>query len=115
MSAYRQRQPVELHVHPSLYWLHIDYIGTRRHAGGAAQQARRSARPDLDSNLWLVHRSLRHTRLEGGQGLARRAGIMRFLGLQVLAAHASVRTTQLYDRRRDDVTLDEVVKINICG
>ena len=30
-----------------------------------------------------------------------------------LAAHASVRTTQLYDRRRDDVTLDEVVKINI--
>ena len=32
-----------------------------------------------------------------------------------LAAHASVRTTQLYDRRRDDVTLDEVVKINIRG
>jgi hypothetical protein len=30
-----------------------------------------------------------------------------------MAAHASVRTTQLYDRRRDDVTLDEVVKINI--
>ena len=32
---------------------------------------------------------------------------------KVMAAHASVRTTQLYDRRRDDVTLDEVVKINI--
>jgi site-specific recombinase XerD len=32
-----------------------------------------------------------------------------------MAAHASVRTTQLYDRRRDDVTLDEVVKINIKG
>jgi integrase len=32
-----------------------------------------------------------------------------------MAAHASVRTTQLYDRRRDDVTLDEVVKINIRG
>jgi hypothetical protein len=32
-----------------------------------------------------------------------------------MAAHASVLTTQLYDRRRDDVTLDEVVKINICG
>jgi hypothetical protein len=31
------------------------------------------------------------------------------------SAHASVRATQLYDRRRDDVTLDEVVKINICG
>jgi hypothetical protein len=26
-----------------------------------------------------------------------------------MAARASVRTTQLYDRRRDDVTLDEVV------
>jgi hypothetical protein len=32
-----------------------------------------------------------------------------------MAAHASVRTTQLYDRRCDDVTLNEVVKINICG
>jgi len=34
---------------------------------------------------------------------------------QKMAAHASTRTTQLYDRRRDDVTLDEVVKINIKG
>jgi hypothetical protein len=34
---------------------------------------------------------------------------------KVMAAHAPVRTTQLYDRRRDDVTLDEVVKINIRG
>jgi site-specific recombinase XerD len=34
---------------------------------------------------------------------------------KMMAAHASVRTTQLYDRRRDDVTLDEVVKINIRG
>ena len=32
---------------------------------------------------------------------------------KVMAADASVRTT--YDRRRDDVTLDEVVKINIRG
>jgi integrase/recombinase XerD len=32
-----------------------------------------------------------------------------------MAAHASVRTTQLYDRRRDEVTLEEVVKINIKG
>ena len=29
-----------------------------------------------------------------------------------MAAHASTRTTQLYDRREDRVTLDEVVKIN---
>jgi integrase len=34
---------------------------------------------------------------------------------KVMAAHASVRTTQLYDRRRYDITLDEVVKINIRG
>jgi len=32
-----------------------------------------------------------------------------------MAAHASTRTTQLYDRREDRVTLDEVVKINIRG
>jgi Aldo/keto reductase family/Phage integrase family len=30
-----------------------------------------------------------------------------------MAAHASTRTTRLYDRREDRVTLDEVVKINI--
>jgi hypothetical protein len=30
-----------------------------------------------------------------------------------MATHASTRTTQLYDRREDRVTLDEVVKINI--
>jgi hypothetical protein len=29
-----------------------------------------------------------------------------------MAAHTSTRTTQLYDRREDRVTLDEVVKIN---
>ena len=32
-----------------------------------------------------------------------------------MAAHASTRTTQLYDRREDRVTLDEVVKIDIRG
>jgi site-specific recombinase XerD len=30
-----------------------------------------------------------------------------------MANHASTRTTQLYDRRRDDVTLDEVERIHI--
>jgi hypothetical protein len=29
--------------------------------------------------------------------------------------HASTRTTQLYDRREDRVTLAEVVKINLRG
>jgi hypothetical protein len=32
---------------------------------------------------------------------------------KVMAAHASVRNKQLFDRRRDDATLDKVVKINI--
>ena len=30
-----------------------------------------------------------------------------------MANHASTRTTQLYDRRRDDVSLDEVEKIRV--
>jgi hypothetical protein len=30
-----------------------------------------------------------------------------------MANHASTRTTQLYDRRRDDVSLDEVERIVI--
>src|SRR5262249_41300718 len=32
-----------------------------------------------------------------------------------MAAHAATRITQLYDRREDRVTLDEVVRINIRG
>jgi hypothetical protein len=32
-----------------------------------------------------------------------------------MAVHASIRTTQLYDRREERVTLDEVVKIDIRG
>jgi hypothetical protein len=32
-----------------------------------------------------------------------------------MPAQASTRTTQLYDRREDRVSLDEVVKINIRG
>ena len=31
----------------------------------------------------------------------------------VMANHASTRTTQLYDRRSDDVTLDEVERVMI--
>jgi integrase len=30
-----------------------------------------------------------------------------------MANHASTRTTQLYDRRRDDVSLDEVERIRL--
>jgi len=31
----------------------------------------------------------------------------------IMANHASTRTTQLYDRRSDDITLDEVEKIGV--
>ena len=30
-----------------------------------------------------------------------------------MAGHASTRTTQLYDRRRDQVTLDEVERVEV--
>jgi hypothetical protein len=48
-------------------------------------------------------------------------GVMKhFAGLDVslekaaaMANHASTRTTQLYDRRRDEVSLDEVERIMI--
>jgi hypothetical protein len=32
---------------------------------------------------------------------------------QAMAAHESPRTTKLYDRRGDEITLDEVERINI--
>jgi integrase len=32
-----------------------------------------------------------------------------------MANHAATRTTQLYDRRRDELSLDEVERIVICG
>lgn len=32
-----------------------------------------------------------------------------------MANHASTRTTQLYDRRRDAISLDEVERIRVCG
>ena len=48
----------------------------------------------------------------------RAAGITAYLSnggtierAAVIAGHASTRTTQLYDRRPDDVTLDEIEKI----
>ncbi len=32
-----------------------------------------------------------------------------------MANHASTRTTQLYDQRRDDISLDEVERIYVNG
>jgi hypothetical protein len=42
--------------------------------------------------------------LEGGGSLE---------NAQAMAAHESPRTTKLYDRRGDEITLDEVERINI--
>jgi hypothetical protein len=36
-----------------------------------------------------------------------------FENAQAMAAHESPRTTKLYDRRGDEITLDEVERINI--
>jgi hypothetical protein len=41
------------------------------------------------------------------------AMIRRRAAAAAMANHASTRTTQLYDRRRDEVNLDEVEKISI--
>jgi hypothetical protein len=39
------------------------------------------------------------------------AALRRLENAQAMANHASTRTTQLYDRRRMDLTLDEVERI----
>ena len=56
------------------------------------------------------------------RGVLRGTGITAYLEnggaleqARQMTAHASTRTTQLYDRREDLVTLDEVVKVNIRG
>ena len=46
---------------------------------------------------------------KGRRGLA--AGTLKQAA--AMANHASTRTTQLYDRRRDELTLDEVERIFI--
>ena len=71
--------------------------------GAPSRQGRRHHNPSLQQHL------PRHTitaYLENGCPLEK---------ARQMAAHASTRTTQLYDRREDRVTLDEVVKINIRG
>jgi site-specific recombinase XerD len=55
-----------------------------------------------------------------GNHTFRATGITAFLknggtleNAAAMANHASTRTTQLYDRRRDEVSLDEVERISI--
>jgi hypothetical protein len=68
-------------------------------AGQGGRHYHRSLQPHLPG-----HRDHRLPRERGHAEKARQ-----------MAAPASTRTTQLYDRREDRVTLDEVVKINIRG
>jgi hypothetical protein len=75
------------------------------------------------SSVWtLIPDSMRlPTGYRGAAELARaraRAAAHRELGpqptrTQQMAAHESARTTKLYDRRNDKVTLDEVEKITL--
>jgi site-specific recombinase XerD len=55
---------------------------------------------------------------KAGNHTFRATGITTFLSnggslenAQAMANHASTRTTQLYDRRRDEFTLDEIERI----
>jgi hypothetical protein len=64
----------------------------------------------------LVAGVAQHVRMDWSRGVTaylENGGTLE--NAQRMAAHASTRTTRLYDHGRDDVTLDEVVKINIRG
>jgi hypothetical protein len=64
-----------------------------------------SHRASATSNLTMPFRATGITAyLEGGGSLE---------NAQAMAAHESPRTTKLYDRRGDEITLDEVERINI--
>src|SRR3954453_20293285 len=77
----------------------------------------RMTRPDALHMIWRRARAAEIETKLGGQSF-RATGITVHLqngGLlehaQQMASHESARTTKLYDRRNDKVTLDEVEKI----
>jgi integrase/recombinase XerD len=81
--------------------------GERLHRTNAWQMVRRRAKAaglttEASNRAFRRHHRLPRERRYFGEGAPD-------------GAHASTRTTQLYDRREDRVTLDEVVKINIRG
>ncbi len=78
-----------------------------------------SGRPLLQSDVW---RMIRRRAAEAGIGCHtfRATGITAYLRnggrleiAQQMAAHESARTTGLYDRRSDEISLDEVERIGI--
>jgi integrase len=75
-------------------------------ANAYAMIRRRAEAADIDMKIGNhTFRAIGITAYLKNGGTLERAAIM--------ANHASTRTTQLYDRRRDDVTLDEVERIQI--
>ena len=69
---------------------------------------------------WARWRGRRSGDSRGGTGRRRATGITAYLKnkgtlehAQTIANHASPRTTKLYDRRSDEISLDEVEKIAI--
>jgi integrase/recombinase XerC len=96
-------------------------VGRRNGRGEAQLNGERLRR----TNAWQMVRrraSAAGITTEVGNHSFRGTGITAYLEnggtlekARQMAAHASTRTTQLYDRREDRVTLDEVVKINIRG
>ena len=69
--------------------------GSPAHGRGRVQDQARLPRVPRD----------RHHRLSRGRGTLENA--------QAMAAHESPRTTKLYDRTGDEITLDEVERITI--
>ena len=88
--------------------------------GAASSRARRCTQPDAYRHDRPARRGGRH-RDEGRQPFSFRAtGITAYLKnggtlekAAAMANHASTRTTQLYDRRHDEMSLDEVERIGI--
>ena len=75
-------------------------------ANAYAMIRRRAAAADIDTKIG------NHTfRATGITSYLKNGGTLERAA--VMANHASTRTTQLYDRRRDDVSLDEVEQIQI--
>jgi hypothetical protein len=91
-------------------WLFLAGRGAGKTRAGA-EWVRWLVEEEGAMRIALVERKLgnRHRPL-GRHGAPKR----RPLAQSVIVAQRA-KTTQLYDRRRDDVTLDEVVKINIRG
>jgi hypothetical protein len=54
---------------------------------------------------------LPHLPGDGNHGVLNNGGTIEHA--QAIAAHSSARTTQLYDRRGDAITLDEIEQIGI--